>query len=406
MRPRLWRLGPTRVYAPCNRHNVQTRPYPRQLLQKSPLSRVPGYFTDELLPKYMSSSASTRTAPAVEVGRIVPGARWDYRLHQLLEGGMSQSTVFKAEILPRKSDARPARWAAIKMAPNNRASLEALEREYDIYSMHNVASKSCFRDLYDVIGGNLNAGAGIEGLVFEWMDCTLANLSPKKYQRNPVIIKAIVDAVLHGLIALEMGKLISNPTAYCSLVSTLSILLPKWAIWALVRPCNPRQLGTCLQILVLPDGYRGAAQPFAMRAPEVYMGLGCIHRSSIWALAATLFCWVRPGVLGAANSQIPFSNEAWCIVKLRRLFPNWVVPPIEDDVCRCEFELADALIEESTPRVLEVSSLEEELEATPTLPEIKDLLRFMLIIDAQLRPTAAEVLRSKEYLALEKETQK
>lgn len=184
------------------------------------------------------------------------------------------------------------------------------------------------------------------------------------------------------------------------------ILLQRWAIWALVRPCNARENNTNLQTLVLPDGFQGPAQPFAMRAPEVYLGLGCTHRSSVWALAATIFCWMRPGVLGSADSQVPFSNEAWCIAKLKRLFPGWVVPSIEDEIRKYEFELADALIEESTSRILKMSTLEKELNVIPTLPEVKDLLRSMLIIDNEQRPTAGEVLRSKEYLALGNEIQK
>lgn len=86
----------------------------------------------------------------------------------------------------------------------------SLKREHDIYNMHNVASKSCFRALYDVIGKDHIAGAGVDALVFEWMDCTLADLPPEKYQCNLVLLKVIIDAVLHSLVALETGKLVNT----------------------------------------------------------------------------------------------------------------------------------------------------------------------------------------------------
>jgi hypothetical protein len=47
-------------------------------------------------------------------------------------------------------------------------------------------------------------------------------------------------------------------------------------------------------------------------------------------------------------------------------------PSIEDAVRKYEFKLADALIEESTSRILEISTLEKELEVVPTLAEVKE----------------------------------
>jgi len=61
----------------------------------------------------MSSLASTATAPAMKIGQTLAGARWDYRLTKPLEEGVHQSTVFKAEVLPRDGVIGPAKWSAI-----------------------------------------------------------------------------------------------------------------------------------------------------------------------------------------------------------------------------------------------------------------------------------------------------
>ena len=85
-----------------------------------------------------------------------------------------------------------------------------------------------------------------------------------------------------------------------------------------------------------------------------------------------------------------------------QLFPGWTGPPIENDVRQCEFKLAKALIEESEPEILKVSSLEDEMQTIGMPPELRDLFRFLLVVDPGERPSASEVLASKEYLALKK----
>ena len=139
-----------------------------------------------------------------------------------------------------------------------------------------------------------------------------------------------------------------------------------------------------------------------MRAPEVYQGLGCVHRSQIWALAATLFCWIKPGIFGIAGNKIILFRESWCIAKLMRLFPGWTGPPIENDVRRCEFKLGKSLIEESEPEILKVLSLEDEMQTMGIPPELRDLFRRLFVVNPDDRPSASEVLASEEYLALKK----
>jgi len=62
--------------------------------------------------RVMSSLASLATAPAMESGQILAGAKWDYRLMLPLKDGIHESTVFKAEILPRDGGISPAKWSA------------------------------------------------------------------------------------------------------------------------------------------------------------------------------------------------------------------------------------------------------------------------------------------------------
>lgn len=83
-----------------------------------------------------------------------------------------------------------------------------------------------------------------------------------------------------------------------------------------------------------------------------------------------------------------------------RLFPGWTGPPNEDEVCQCEFNMAKELSESFEPALEEISSLEDEMHKMGILPELKDLLCYMFIVNPDQRPSAVEVLASKEFRAL------
>lgn len=100
--------------------------------------------------------------------------------------------------------------AVIKTAPDDQVVLESLGREYDTYRNSSIASNLCFRAMYDIIGDRQKLEANVGGLVLEWMDCTLAEVPPEQYQQNPTFIKAVVDAVLSSLVALEQRKLVNT----------------------------------------------------------------------------------------------------------------------------------------------------------------------------------------------------
>jgi hypothetical protein len=118
-------------------------------------------------------------------------------------------------------------------------------------------------------------------------------------------------------------------------------------------------------ILVHLDGSRALCQPHAMRAPEVYEGRPCVHHSQIWACAAMLLCWMKPGGLGLAGNPNVLFREAWCIAKIRQLFPNWTPSPVEDAVHQAEFELSEELIMDHLD-LGKISSLEGEMRTVDT----------------------------------------
>jgi len=114
-----------------------------------------------------------------------------------------------------------------------------------------------------------------------------------------------------------------------------------------------------------------------------------------------LFCWIKPGVFGTAGNRVPHYRESWSIAKLMRLFPGWDGPPSANAVRRAEFVHAKSLIRDDEPAILEVSSLEDEMEAMCMPWELRNLFRRLLVVHPDKRPSAADVLASREYQALE-----
>ncbi|PWY66567.1 hypothetical protein BO83DRAFT_451749 [Aspergillus eucalypticola CBS 122712] len=57
--------------------------------------------------------------------------------------------------------------------------------------------------------------------------------------------------------------------------------------------------------LVVPSGSLLNELPYAMHAPEVFLGHACAKPSQVWAVAAMLLCWINPGVLGVWDSPHP-----------------------------------------------------------------------------------------------------
>lgn len=137
-----------------------------------------------------------------------------------------------------------------------------------------------------------------------------------------------------------------------------------------------------------------------MRAPEVFLGQPCTEPSQIWAVAAMLLVWMKPGVLGAGNSPHPFINEAWSMAKIKRLFPEWnlyaALNKAKRLTVRTAIELAMRYSEEQEiPRT--ISPFDEETLKIIMPDELRRLLRLMFVVNPHERPSASSVLTSEEF---------
>ncbi|OJD12621.1 hypothetical protein ACJ73_09319 [Blastomyces percursus] len=322
-------------------------------------------------------------------GQVLTGAKWNYRLLDALEGdGTHKSVAFKAKVLPKYGVLDAPQWAFIKTAaPNDPHAKENLKRERENYLLPSIASGACFRKMYDAIGDPTNIGnsdgGGISYAAFEWLETTLADMEYRPGKCKYAIAKAIIETVLRSCIILAKEELPAN--VLLSDIDTNDITV------------KVGDLG-----LVFRSGSRCSAQPYAMRAPEVWQGQPCTQPSQVWALAAMLLCWMKPGILGTWGCPSPIIRESWCIAKLMRLFPSWTVPPLDNDVRQCEFNLAKALIDDPPSALEKISVLQDELRKVDMPIELMNLLHFMLIVNSDERPSAFHVLASKEFLALEK----
>ncbi|KAJ5511810.1 hypothetical protein N7453_003913 [Penicillium expansum] len=253
---------------------------------------------------------------------ILQGAHWNYRILDRVKGDNTHiSNVFKAEVIPRENPhnaSKPPRWAFLKgVLPEDPTAILNLERELHAYRLPGVASTQCFRKMYDVIDNNT--------IALKWLDTTLAEL---KYQPNDISTHSLIVSVLRAALS------------SCAVLEDSNIV---------------GDLG-----LVAPVDHLYNAQPYAMRAPEVFLGQACAEPSQVWAVAAMLLCSIKPGVLGMWGSYHPLINVPWSMAKVKRLFPDWNIP-------------------------------------TPD----EDLLRFMLIPDPVERPSALSLLASRELQAFE-----
>lgn len=157
-------------------------------------------------------------------------------------------------------------------------------------------------------------------------------------------------------------------------------------------------------LIVVPVGKLFNAQPYAMRAPEVFLGQGCTEPSQVWAVAAMLLCWIKPGVLGVWDSPHLLINEAWSMAKIKRLFPHWNIPTpdeVEGHSLKAAVDSAKCFSEE-VPDLQAILPFDEEIQKVEMPQQLRDLLRFMLVPNPVKRPSALSVLASREFRAFEK----
>lgn len=136
-----------------------------------------------------------------------------------------------------------------------------------------------------------------------------------------------------------------------------------------------------------------------MRAPEVFLGEPCTEPLQVWAVAAMLLFWIKPGILGAWDSPHPLINEAWCMAKIKRLFPHRDIPtPDEIDRHTLKAAIQSARrFNKEVPDLQAISSFDVEIRKVEVLQPFGDLLRLMFVADPVERPSASSVLASSSF---------
>ncbi|RAH60505.1 hypothetical protein BO85DRAFT_365314 [Aspergillus piperis CBS 112811] len=257
-----------------------------------------------------------------------------------------------------------------------------MKRERQAYRHPGVASSACFRKMYDEIDSST--------IALEWLDTTLAEVKYQPSMRIYSLIVTFMRAALTSCIVLEGYGCVNTD------FKPANILLSGIETGYITAKVG--DLG-----LVVPSGSLFNAQPYAMRAPEVFLGHACAEPSQVWAVAAMLLCWISPGVLGVWDSPHPFINDAWCMAKIKRLFPHWEIPH-SDDVEGHSLKAAVDAAKSFSKEVSElqaISPLCEEIRKVEMPRQLRDLLRLMLVVDPVQRPSALSVLASEEFRALE-----
>lgn len=128
----------------------------------------------------------------------------------------------------------------------------------------------------------------------------------------------------------------------------------------------------------------------------------------MWAFAVTLFNWLKPGVFGTQEGFVKGGDCAptFSLAKLMRLFPDEIAPPtINGDSLWGRYRMAKVLAQAPDPDKLgkwyiKSVPLEEELARMDIPPNLANFLRYLLVVDHEKRPSAAEALCSKEFEAL------
>ena len=181
------------------------------------------------------------------------------------------------------------------------------------------------------------------------------------------------------------------------------MLLPKWVTWDLVSAILSMIYTFTHSRKVVRDGHLCNAQPYAMRAPEVFLGEACSKKSQVWAIAAMLLCWIKPGILGAGDSPHPLLNESWSMAKIKRLFPSWNVPTpdmVKTHTLKAHVKFAISLAdEEQIPQAISPFDIETRKFKIPE--ELRNILRLMMVVKPSERPSASWVLASKEFQAFQ-----
>lgn len=144
-----------------------------------------------------------------------------------------------------------------------------------------------------------------------------------------------------------------------------------------------------------------------MRAPEVFIGQTCNEPSQVWAVAAMILCWIKPSILGVGDCPHFLVNDSWCMAKLKLLFPNWRIPTADEvngPILQTNVKYALLFSEDKDKEIQELqafSPFDEETRKIDMPEQLRDLLRLMLVVNPDERPSASTVLASKEFQAFQ-----
>ena len=91
------------------------------------------------------------------------------------------------------------------------------------------------------------------------------------------------------------------------------------------------------------------------------------------------------------DSPHPFVNGAWCMAKIKRLFPHWKIPhsdTVEGHSLKAAVDAASSSSKEVSELQL-ISPLCEELRKVDMPQQFRDLPRLMLVVDPVQRPSVS-----------------
>lgn len=140
-----------------------------------------------------------------------------------------------------------------------------------------------------------------------------------------------------------------------------------------------------------------------MRAPEVFLGEACYGPAQVWAIAAMVLVWMKRKVLGSSDSPHFILNHSWSMAKIKRLCPDWQLPhpdQVKSHALKAALKACERMSREEEP-MLEISPLMEEMQKMEIPKPLRDLLYTMFVVDPEARPSASDVLASKEFHAFE-----
>ncbi|PWY91601.1 hypothetical protein BO94DRAFT_555414 [Aspergillus sclerotioniger CBS 115572] len=269
-------------------------------------------------------------------GFLLRGARSNYRILRTMTGDNTHiSTIFKAAVVPHENARQlpdAPNWAIIKVA--DAKSMKCMTREQQVYHFPGVASAECFRKMYDVIDDNVRY---------------------QPDQDTDALIMSFLRATLTSCVVLESHQHVNTE------FKPSNILISNLNTDSIITKVD--DLG-----LVVPSNSFRECQPFAMRAPEVYLGAPCTEPSQVWAIAAMILEWVKP---------------------------DWDLPRPED--------VDDPIFKEQVaPDLGTISPFDKETRKVEMPQELRDLLRYMMVLHPEKRPSAMHVLASKEFRDFER----